>query len=87
MTQAKQTQAEVPGNRDTVPGSLTAVAERLDAIEQKLDMVLAALTAAANETAAVHQERVDLVRRVASLERWRAELDDRFALVPKQPGA
>ena len=78
MTQPKTTPPQVPGNRSTVPGSLVAVAERLNAIEQKLDLVLAAITTAANETASNHQERVDLVRRVAALERWRQDIEDRL---------
>jgi outer membrane murein-binding lipoprotein Lpp len=78
MTQAKETPAKVQSKRSEAPSSLSEVASRLDAIEQKLDQVLSALTAAANETAAVHQERVDLVRRVASLERWRAEVEDQL---------
>lgn len=78
MTQAKTTPAKVQGAAVAPPSSLSEVADRLDGIERKLDLVLAALTTAANEAAEVHQERVALVRRVAALERWRADMEDRF---------
>lgn len=76
------TQPKAPVTRSSAPGSLSEVADRLDGIERKLDLVLAAMTTAANETAVVHQERVDLVRRVAALERWRADMEDRLVEQP-----
>jgi TnpA family transposase len=56
--------------------NLTDIAMRLHEIEKKQEEILAAVRASANETASVHQERVNLVSDVASLKRWREDHEE-----------